>query len=224
MLPNGFSYWLRQINWPVSSAPKLFVSACLLGKAVRYDGKSKSVDWISTIEPLVDWIEICPEVEAGLGVPRPPVQLIQGSSGISALGRDLPIDVTHELIHTSNELSQRLESLQVAGCLLKSKSPSCGVGTTPIFNSKGTIIEAKGNGLIADKFEQLHSVVEDDQSIANEYQQLVFLMKAKLYQQYLAEEVSEHSPLKPEIECLPNSLAYPLLVLFNELCSTEIRR
>ena len=221
MLRNGFSYWLQQINWPISSSPKLFVSACLLGKAVRYDGKSKPIDWVVTVSPLVEWVEICPEVEAGLGIPRPPVQLVQGGSGISALGRDIPIDVTKELNHTGRELGQRLVSLQVAGCLLKSKSPSCGVGTTPVFDSDGQIVETQGNGLIADKFRQQHSVVEDDQGVTNEYQRLVFLMRAKLYQQYLAGKLSEHSQMKREIESLPNALAYPLLTLYNELYSKE---
>lgn len=221
MLRNGFSYWLQQINWPISSSPKVFVSACLLGKAVRYDGKSKPVDWVANVSSLVEWVEICPEVEAGLGVPRPPVQLVQGKSSVSALGRDIPIDVTKELNQAGRELGLRLVSLQVAGCLLKSKSPSCGVGSTPVFDSGGQIVETQGNGLIADKFRQLHSVVEDDQGVANEYQQLVFLLKTKLYQQYLAGKMPEHSQMRRDIERLPNGLAYPLLTLYNELYSKE---
>lgn len=56
--------------------PKVGISACLLGRRVRYDGRDK-------FDPLpaealagrIEWVPVCPEVESGLPVPREPIQL-----------------------------------------------------------------------------------------------------------------------------------------------------
>ncbi|MDA3870317.1 MAG: DUF523 domain-containing protein, partial [Gammaproteobacteria bacterium] len=59
-----------------TSNPKIGISRCLLGDPVRYDGQSKPRT--TAIDQLADHfqlIAICPEVEAGLPIPRPPVQL-----------------------------------------------------------------------------------------------------------------------------------------------------
>lgn len=52
---------------------KILISACLLGQAVRYDGKGKTL-----VHPAIDrWrdegrlVAICPEMAGGMSVPRP---------------------------------------------------------------------------------------------------------------------------------------------------------
>jgi len=58
------------------SRPRLAVSSCLLGQAVRYDGRHKRHDWlVGTLGRCVDFIPLCPEVSIGLGIPRQPVHL-----------------------------------------------------------------------------------------------------------------------------------------------------
>ena len=56
---------------------KILVSACLIGEPVRYDGTAATF-----AHPLLErWLQeervvpVCPEVAAGLGTPRPPVEL-----------------------------------------------------------------------------------------------------------------------------------------------------
>jgi uncharacterized protein YbbK (DUF523 family) len=50
---------------------KIAVSRCLLGEPVRYDGGHKQNLMIcDRLKAHFDLIGICPEVEAGLGVPR----------------------------------------------------------------------------------------------------------------------------------------------------------
>ena len=62
------------------------MSACLLGKKVRYDGGSLSVHdqlvekWVS--EGRI--VSVCPEVEAGMSIPRKPAEIF-GGSGNSVL-------------------------------------------------------------------------------------------------------------------------------------------
>src|SRR5262249_61934374 len=56
---------------------RLGVSACLLGQRVRYDGGHKRDDaLLRGLGDDVEWIPVCPEVELGLGVPRPPIILV----------------------------------------------------------------------------------------------------------------------------------------------------
>jgi len=53
------------------------VSACLLGDEVRYDGGHKRDAFlVDTLGPFVEWVPVCPEVEVGLGVPRPAIRLV----------------------------------------------------------------------------------------------------------------------------------------------------
>ena len=56
---------------------RLGVSSCLLGHAVRHDGGHKlNAVVVDLLGPSVEWVPVCPEVELGLGIPRPPIQLI----------------------------------------------------------------------------------------------------------------------------------------------------
>jgi uncharacterized protein YbbK (DUF523 family) len=56
---------------------RLGVSACLLGDEVRYDGGHKRDAFlVDTLGPFVEWVPVCPEVEVGLGVPRPAIRLV----------------------------------------------------------------------------------------------------------------------------------------------------
>ena len=57
---------------------RLGVSACLLGNEVRYDGGHKRNPFLTDLlGPFVEWVPICPEVEAGFGTPREAMHLVQ---------------------------------------------------------------------------------------------------------------------------------------------------
>ena len=56
--------------------PRVGVSSCLLGSAVRFDGGHKRFRFLTDeLDPYVDWVPYCPEVEIGLGTPREPIRL-----------------------------------------------------------------------------------------------------------------------------------------------------
>lgn len=49
------------------------ISTCLLGKEVRHDGGHKHSRYCTQVlSKHFDFRSICPELEAGLGVPAPP--------------------------------------------------------------------------------------------------------------------------------------------------------
>lgn len=114
----------------------IIVSACLLGKRVRYDGKSKP-------EPLLSelWgrrfrlVGVCPEIEAGLNVPREAMRL-EGDSAHPALRgvvsrRDFTAPMHEWLARRLPELAE----LEPDGFLLKSRSPSCGLAPVAVHGA-----------------------------------------------------------------------------------------
>src|SRR5436305_1535237 len=55
---------------------RIGVSACLLGQEVRYNGGHKRDAFLTdTFGRYVEWVAVCPEVEVGMGTPRPPIRL-----------------------------------------------------------------------------------------------------------------------------------------------------
>lgn len=117
--------------------PRVGISSCLLGQAVRYDGRHKRDEpLIADLGPRVEWVPVCPEIEIGLGTPRPPIQLqdIGGAVRLimSSTGRDLT-DVMREY---SARKADALSGLRLAGYVLKSRSPSCGLGSTPVVGAR----------------------------------------------------------------------------------------
>ena len=70
------------------SAPvRVGISSCLLGHAVRWDGGHKRDRvLVDELAPWVEWVPVCPEVEAGMGVPRDPVHLARVSGELRVLG------------------------------------------------------------------------------------------------------------------------------------------
>lgn len=135
--------------------PLIGISACLSGEAVRYDsGHKRQPLLLSLLSPRADLLPFCPEVAAGLGVPRPPVQLIETTSaGIRAVGvEDGSLDVTTALEGSAREfLGGGLDGL--SGFILKSRSPSCGLGSTPIHDQQDRSLRL-GNGVFAGKLRQ----------------------------------------------------------------------
>ena len=129
------------------SLPLVGISSCLMGNSVRYDGKHKFNQTVADfIEPHVQLLPICPESMAGLGIPRPPVNLIQTPHGIQAQGRDdRSIIVTDKLIQMANVIANSYPTL--SGFICQSRSPSCGFGTTPILDEQHENVVATGDGL-----------------------------------------------------------------------------
>ena len=113
--------------------PRVGISRCLLGDEVRHDGGHKrDALLISTLGALVEWVPVCPEVEAGMGTPREAIDLIESDDGVPAgqarvclLGVESRTDWTGRMTTWSAERVRTLADLD--GYVLKSDSPSCGL-------------------------------------------------------------------------------------------------
>ncbi len=128
-----------ELTHSTNELPLVAVSACLLGQAVRYDGKDKYTSLIA--EGLAEYCQllaVCPEVEIGLGVPRAKIQLTQVEQTLRVLRKDEPqIDLTDSLVAFATQFSKQHN---LAGLVLQDKSPSCGVGNTKVYSQQGQVI------------------------------------------------------------------------------------
>lgn len=119
---------------------RLGVSRCLLGDAVRYDGGHKRHAVV--VDVLGAWAElvpVCPEVEAGLSTPRPPVELVRIGEVVRVRGvHDPELDVTDALDGLYGSVAPRLEG--ISGFVFKGRSPSCGLAV-PVHDLSGARVE-----------------------------------------------------------------------------------
>jgi uncharacterized protein YbbK (DUF523 family) len=126
---------------------KVIVSACLLGEACRYDGCSKKDDGVLAFLADKEVIPFCPEAPV-LGTPRGRISVIATEDHGLRVKKDADgTDVTDALVGQTEALIKAHPDATMI--ILKSKSPSCGIGTTPILDEAGNGI-AKGNGVAAD--------------------------------------------------------------------------
>lgn len=114
--------------------PRVGVSACLLGRAVRYDGDHKYSPRVGEdLAAVFEFVELCPEVGIGLPVPRPPIRVVEVDNRERILGVAAPKrDYTDALSGYANNLKAPLQ-----GFIFKARSPSCGLGTTARHDDAG---------------------------------------------------------------------------------------
>jgi uncharacterized protein YbbK (DUF523 family)/uncharacterized protein YbgA (DUF1722 family) len=134
------------------SRPVIVISRCLGFDNCRYDGEIISFPLAEAMKPFVEFIDVCPEYDIGLGIPREPIVIV---GDINASNRKLiqpatGIDMTDKMESFSRFYLEKLDDFH--GFILKSKSPSCGVGTTKVFPDAGTdeYIHHEGNGFFAE--------------------------------------------------------------------------
>ncbi len=154
---------------------RIAVSACLLGVRVRYDGEDKRNHLIMTLVEEFELVPFCPEVAIGLGVPRAPVQLVQGRAGIHARGvADPERDVTDQLQAYAQIQGDVLKTC--AAVIFKSRSPSCGLDSTPLFNEQGHEVD-KSSGLFAAGLREClpKVLMLEERDLDNEEALLVFI-------------------------------------------------
>jgi len=128
---------------------RLGVSACLLGEPVRYDGGHKRDTFLTDVlGPHVDWVPVCPEVELGLGVPRPTLRLAGSPKAPRLLQEASGEDLTARMRAYAVARVSELERLDLDGYVLKRASPSCGLLRVRVYREHGAP-GADGRGLFA---------------------------------------------------------------------------
>lgn len=128
---------------------RLGVSACLLGNEVRYDGGHKRQPFLTDLlGPFVEWVAVCPEVEAGFGTPREAMRLVRDHDDVRLVTVRTKRDVTGQLQKAVVARVRQLASLDLDGYVLKKDSPSCGLFRVKVYGESGPG-ERTGRGLFA---------------------------------------------------------------------------
>jgi uncharacterized protein YbgA (DUF1722 family)/uncharacterized protein YbbK (DUF523 family) len=108
-------------------ALRVGISSCLLGERVRYDGGHKRDTFLTDVlGKHVEWVAVCPEVELGLGVPRPSMDLVEVAGATRLIVGTTGADLTDAMRAYAAWRAKGLASLELDGYVLKSTSPSCG--------------------------------------------------------------------------------------------------
>jgi len=164
------------------------LSACLAGFKVRYDGADKrSSLCLNELSDVFNFVTFCPEVAAGFGTPRAPMQL-EGNPQQPVLryragGRE---DLTSKLqVSIEGELAS---FAHLDGFILVRNSPSCGVHRVKVFQQDDAEL-LYGQGLFAAALRQRYPLlpIEEEQSLYDQQVRQRFIKQVELYGQQRAE-------------------------------------
>jgi len=138
-------------KWHDESIPvRVGVSACLLGGEVRFDGGHKHDRYLTDVlDHNVEWLPICPEIEVGMGVPRPVLQLRGGEIGDKLVERESGEDWTERMRNYADGRVSDLKDTGLDGFIFKKDSPSCGVSRVRVYKELGAMPARKGVGHFA---------------------------------------------------------------------------
>ncbi|WP_406319818.1 DUF523 and DUF1722 domain-containing protein [Streptosporangium sp. NBC_01639] len=141
--------------------PRVAVSSCLTGEPVRFNGGHSRDRFLSgELDPYVDWVRVCPEMEIGLGTPRETLRLERSPDGPHLVTRNTGVDLTGPMTALG---AARARTLDVDGYVFKSRSPSCGVHGIPVYTGDAAV-DRGGRGVFAARIIDAHPLlpVEDE--------------------------------------------------------------
>ncbi|MEG0783833.1 MAG: DUF523 domain-containing protein [Christensenella sp.] len=110
----------------------ILVSACLAGRKCRYDGSAKTVGAIARAVREGEVLCACPEMMAGMKIPRVAAE-IRGGDGFDVLRGAAEVYnkegvcVTAEFVLGAQRFLQFVKKRKITEVWLKAKSPSCGM-------------------------------------------------------------------------------------------------
>jgi uncharacterized protein YbbK (DUF523 family) len=104
------------------------VSSCILGEEVRWNGGHARQRYVTDVlGPFVDFVPVCPEVEVGMGVPRPTVRLVRQGEALRMIDPKNEVDWTSAMNRLSRDRASELAHDDLCGFILKKDSPTCGL-------------------------------------------------------------------------------------------------
>lgn len=130
---------------------RIGISTCLLGEHVRYDaGHKRDSFLVDRFGKYVEWVPVCPEVEAGMSIPRDFLRLVDVDGEIRMIAPTTGKDHTDEMNRFSRNRIRTLGAEGLSGYVFKRSSPSCGVERVKVY--KNGIPAGHGRGLFASAF------------------------------------------------------------------------
>ena len=136
----------------MDSVIKIGISSCLIGNAVRWNAGHKLDRFLTnTLGQFVDYVPVCPEVEAGFGVPRESMRLVGDPEKPRLITFKTKIDHTDRMRRWVQKRVKELEKEDLHVFIFKSDSPSSGMIRVKVYSEKGMPVK-KGVGIFAREF------------------------------------------------------------------------
>ena len=130
---------------------KVGLSACLAGDEVRFNGGHAHQRYLTkTLGQFFDYVTTCPEIEAGMTVPRPAVRLVAAGSKIRVVDPKNGVDWTAAMEDHAIKRAGMVDAEGLSGFILKSKSPSCGVARVKVYDHND-VPSPRGRGVFAEE-------------------------------------------------------------------------
>ncbi len=122
----------------MEGAFKIGISSCLLGSEVRWNSSHKLDKYLAnTLGQFVTYVPVCPEVEAGFGVPRESFRLVGQPDNPRLITFKSKTDHTNRMRTWAQNRVKALEKEGLCGFIFKSDSPSSGMIRVKVYNEKG---------------------------------------------------------------------------------------
>ena len=127
---------------------RIGVSSCVIGEEVRYNGGHSRQRYLTDVlGNFVEYVPVCPEVEVGMGVPRPTVRIVEHADGLHLVDPKNDIDWTAAMNRLSRERTSQLADDDLCGFILKKDSPTCGLQRVKVYMDGS--VRKDGQGLFA---------------------------------------------------------------------------
>lgn len=137
---------------------KVLVSACLLGRNCKYNGGNNYDEKVAAFLEGKEVIPVCPEELAGLGVPRTPIEIVDGVL-MDRNGNCVDGAVRQAV----DKILETIRGEEIDCAVLKSRSPTCGVKQVYDGTFSGRLVD--GSGVLAQALREAGYVTIDGEDI-----------------------------------------------------------
>ena len=118
---------------------KVLVSGCLLGENCKYNGGNNYNPRVVEFLKGKEVISICPEIMAGMGCPRNPIEIVDGVL-TDCHGKNVDSLIRKSVM----EIMERIRDEEIQCDILQSRSPTCGVNQVYDGTFSGKLIPGSG--------------------------------------------------------------------------------
>ena len=140
---------------------KVLVSACLLGENCKYNSGNNYSSAVAEFVRGKEILPICPELMAGMGCPRTPIEIVDGVL-MDRDGKNVDTAMRKAVARVLEQIRQ--EEIQCA--ILQSRSPTCGVNQVYDGSFSGKLI--LGTGISAQALKEAGYRVIDAEDVGKE--------------------------------------------------------
>ena len=138
---------------------KILVSGCLLGENCKYNGGNNYNPRVVEFLKDKEVISICPEMMAGMGCPRNPIEIVDGVL-TDCHGKNVDALIRKSVM----EIMERIRDEEIQCAILQSRSPTCGVNQVYDGTFSGKLIP--GSGIFAKSLMDAGYLVIDGEDIS----------------------------------------------------------